>query len=95
MLFKQLPNLLSQIPKKNKASAGGHFFYGHYYAVQAMYLAGGQWWAAWWPAVREELISRQRDDGTWDDPANGSAYGTASALIILQMPKRYLPIFQK
>ena len=72
-----------------------HYFYGHYYAVQAMYLAGGEFWATWWPAVRDELISRQRDDGGWDDPANGSAYGTASALIILQMPKRYLPIFQK
>ncbi len=72
-----------------------HYFYGHYYAVQAMFLAGGEHWKAWWPAIREEIISRQRADGLWDDDNAGDEYGTAMALIILQMPKRYLPIFQK
>lgn len=72
-----------------------HYFYGQYYAVQAMYLAGDQWWAAWWPAVREELLSMQLQDGIWDDRGVGESYGTAMALIVLQMPKRYLPIFQK
>ena len=73
----------------------GHYFYGQYYAVQAMYLAGGQAWAKWWPAIREELIKSQLPDGTWRDQSVGDTYGTAMALIILQMPKRYLPIFQK
>jgi prenyltransferase beta subunit len=72
-----------------------HYFYGHYYAVQAMYLAGGERWRTWWPAIRDELIARQNPDGTWSDPQAGEAYGTAMALIILQMPKRYLPIFQR
>lgn len=72
-----------------------HYFYGHYYAVQAMYLAGGEHWRAWWPAIREELLARQSADGSWSDGQNGSAYGTAMALIVLQMPKRYLPIFQR
>jgi hypothetical protein len=72
-----------------------HYFYGHYYAVQTMYLAGGQWWERWWPAIRAELLDRQQPDGAWADPSVGPAYGTAMALIILQMPKRYLPIFQK
>lgn len=75
---------------------GSHYFYGHYYAVQAMYLAGGEYWATWWPAIRDELISTQNPaDGTWEDGYAGDAYGTAMALIILQMPKRYLPIFQR
>ncbi|MCA9288054.1 MAG: terpene cyclase/mutase family protein, partial [Phycisphaerales bacterium] len=72
-----------------------HFYYGHYYTVQAMYLAGGEHWAAYWPRIREELIATQGPDGSWVDPSVGSAYGTAMSLIILQMPKRYLPIFQK
>jgi len=72
-----------------------HYFYGHYYAVQAMYLAGGRSWATWWPAIRNELVAMQLGDGSWEDRAVGSEYGTAMALIILQMPKRYLPIFQK
>jgi len=74
---------------------GSHYFYGHYYAVQAMYLAGGERWAEWWPAVRDEVIASQSPDGSWDDGYAGSSYGTAMALIILQIPKRYLPIFQK
>jgi len=74
---------------------GSHYWYGHYYAVQTMYLAGGAYWASWWPAIREQLIASQREDGSWEDRSVGSAYGTAMSLIILQMPKRYLPIFQK
>lgn len=72
-----------------------HYFYGHYYAVQAMFLQGGRAWERWWPAIRAELISRQRADGSWSDDSAGDDYGTAMALIVLQMPKRYLPIFQK
>jgi hypothetical protein len=72
-----------------------HFWYGHYYAVQCMYLAGGDYWATWWPALRTDLLNRQQRDGSWQDASVGPAYGTAMALIVLQMPKRYLPIFQK
>ncbi len=72
-----------------------HYFYGHYYAVQAMFLAGGDHWSSWWPAIRDELISAQGPDGAWEDGHAGRAYGSSMALIILQMPKRYLPIFQK
>ncbi|MBY0261146.1 MAG: terpene cyclase/mutase family protein, partial [Phycisphaerales bacterium] len=67
-----------------------HYWYGHYYAVQTMYLAGGKHWADWWPAVRSELVRRQNQDGSWDDRSVGPAYGTAMALIIMQMPKRFL-----
>jgi len=83
------------MPGKGDAASKAHYFYGHYYAVQAMYLAGGANWAAWWPAIREELMGSQLADGKWEDPSVGEGYGTAMALIILQMPKRYLPIFQK
>jgi len=77
------------------AATRSHYFYGQYYAVQAMYLAGDEHWALWWPAIRTELTELQNDDGSWDDRSVGKPYGTAMALIILQMPKRYLPIFQK
>ncbi len=72
-----------------------HYFYGHYYAVQVMYLRGGEYWEKWWPAVREELIERQSTSGGWLDHHAGGAYATAMSLIVLQMPKRLLPIFQK
>jgi hypothetical protein len=72
-----------------------HYFYGHYYAAQAMFLAGGDQWASWWPAIREELLASQLGNGLWEDQGAGNEYGASMALIILQMPKRYLPIFQK
>ncbi|MEM8757209.1 MAG: prenyltransferase/squalene oxidase repeat-containing protein [Planctomycetota bacterium] len=86
--------VITSMPGGN-ARRSPHYFYGQYYAVQAMYLAGGEWWAGWWAAVREELLSMQGGDGMWDDRGVGPSYGTGMALIVLQMPKRYLPIFQK
>ncbi len=72
----------------------GHYFYGHYYAAQAELLAGDRHWSAWWPAIREELLAKQSEEGYWQGQA-GNEYGTAMALIILQIPSRLLPIFQK
>lgn len=72
----------------------GHYYYGHYYAAQAMYFAGEENWRQWWPAVRDELIEKQAPEGFWRGQA-GTEYGTAMALIVLQMPNRLLPIFQK
>ncbi len=80
--------------KPPKERTVGHYFYGHYYAAQAMFLAGNVYWIDWWPAVRGELIERQSPEGFWRGQA-GQEYGTAMALIILQMPNRLLPIFQK
>jgi hypothetical protein len=70
----------------------GHYYYGNYYAVQAMFLAGGDYWARWYPAIREQLIAKQEPQGYWEGDASHD-YATAMALIILQVPKRYLPVF--
>jgi prenyltransferase beta subunit len=73
-----------------------HYFYGHYYAVQAMWIRGGNYWREWYPAIRNELLSNRRQDGSWDMTAQlGSHYSTAMALIILQVPNNYLPILQR
>ena len=37
---------------------GQHYFYGYYYATQAMFLAGGDYWASFYPAIRDELIQQ-------------------------------------
>lgn len=94
VLERGIDYLLDNAMPGNRQS-DSHFFYGQYYGVQSTYLAGGDAWATWWPAVREELIGLQRPDGSWEDRSVGSAYGTSMALIVLQMPKRLLPIFQK
>ena len=77
------------------AEAQIHYFYGHYYAAQAMWLEGKEAWAEWYPAIRNELLDRQSASGFWIDNGVCNEYGTAMALIILQIPNDYLPIFQR
>jgi len=71
-----------------------YYFYGHYYAAQAMWQAGGDAWGRWYPAIREELVSKQEEEGFWRSPISNE-YATAMACIILQLPNNYLPIFQR
>jgi prenyltransferase beta subunit len=91
---KGLDYLMGFIPQVNEFNRESHYFYGHYYAVQAMWHAGGEYWSKWYPAVRDALISRQAEDGSWIDSIC-MEYGTSMACIILQMPNNYLPIFQR
>lgn len=70
------------------------YFYGHYYAAQAMWTAGGDYWKEWFPAIRDELLGSQMREGYWWDRICYH-YATAMALIILQIPNNYLPILQK
>lgn len=81
--------------KRHRGRAEGHyFFYGHYYAMQAMWHAGGQWWNDWYPSIREMLLKRQQPNGSWSSPYS-EEFGTAMACIILQMPNDRLPIFAR
>jgi hypothetical protein len=72
-----------------------HYFYGHYYAAQAMWIAGGRYWSEWYPAIRNELLTMRRQDGTWIGNPPCPHYCTGMALIILQIPNNYLPILQR
>lgn len=71
-----------------------HYFYGHYYAVQAFFLYGGNYWNDYWEKVAPEIIEGQNKDGYWIDEV-GPVYATAMATIWLQIPKHLLPIFFK
>jgi len=70
-----------------------HYYYGHYYAALAMWTAGGNHWAEWFPAIRDELLAKHRQDAGWKD-WHGPAYAAAMACIVLQLPNNYLPIMQ-
>jgi hypothetical protein len=89
---KGLEYLMQHVPKDDAFSRESHYFYGQYYAAQAMFLAGGTYWRDWYPAIRRELIGRQKPDGRWSGEVCDE-YCTAIALIVLQMPNRYLPVF--
>lgn len=84
-----------QFKSRNEESLEySHYFYGHYYAAQATWQAGGDRWRSWFPAIRDQLIQRQLPEGSWFD-SYSSEYGTSMACIILQVPNDYLPIFQR
>jgi len=91
---KGLGYLKNFTPKNDRFTRESHYFYGQYYAAQAMWHAGGKHWREWYPAIRDELIGKQLADGRWRDNV-GPEYATAMSCIILQMPNNYLPIFQR
>ena len=76
--------------------SGRHYYYAHYYAVQAMYQAGDPHFSRWYAMVEEDLLARQRDDGAFP---NESGYNrelaTAMSVLVLGVPYRFLPIYQR
>jgi hypothetical protein len=75
-----------------------HYFYwyGNYYAVQAMYIAGEPYWSRYRNKIVKELLASRRSDGHWDNFIGpGENFATAVAAIILQIPMGYLPIFER
>ncbi len=76
----------------------GHYFfyYGHYYAVQAMFVVGGSDWETYFTKIRNQLLEMQESDGAWPNREGpGKNFSTAIATLILEIPYRYLPIFQR
>jgi hypothetical protein len=71
------------------------WFYGHYYACQAMYIAGGKWWQQYYPLVRDHLLRNQDADGSWEVTGVGRNFGTAVGCVILQVPCRFLPVLDQ
>ncbi|MFO0933272.1 MAG: prenyltransferase/squalene oxidase repeat-containing protein [Planctomycetota bacterium] len=83
------------------------FYYGNYYAAQAMYTWGRlepTRWERWYDRVRRDLLALEvRTPGRgarsevshWESNVGDThTYATAVALLILAMPLDYLPIHQ-
>lgn len=81
-------------PPRNDMHSTFDYFYGHYYAMQAFFQAGEPYWSQWYPVVRDEIVAGQQPDGRWEDLV-GPHYATAMACVLLQIPSRYLPIFER
>ena len=84
--------------RKNSFEKGGnygHAYYTHLYAAQAFYQAGDKYWDDYFPGVRDQLITMQGPDGSWPGDGIGQTFGTSIALVILQLPYKYLPIYQR
>jgi prenyltransferase beta subunit len=83
-------------PNKNQWAKGtGHEFYTHLYASQAFYQAGDKYWDDYFPRTRDQLIDMQSPNGSWNGDGIGPVYGSAIGAIILQLPYKFLPIYQR
>ncbi|MGQ9575640.1 MAG: prenyltransferase/squalene oxidase repeat-containing protein [Thermoguttaceae bacterium] len=92
-LTRGLDYLMGFLPRRGVQRRETWYYYGHYYAALAMWQAGAAYWDRWYPAVRDELLARQRPDGSWVDLSVSNEFATAMACMVLQMPNNCLPIF--
>lgn len=84
-------------PRASDMEVTFDYFYGHYYAIQAFFQAGDaghSYWSQWYPFIRDQIVRGQQADGRWQDLV-GPNYATSMACIILQIPYRFLPIFER
>ena len=81
-------------PGTEKADSQAYFYYGQYYQALAFWHRGDDSWKAWYAAASANLALRQEKDGRWPSKI-GDEYATAMALIVLQLPNDYLPIFER
>lgn len=91
--------------REHKEDLKEWFVYGHYYAAQAMYQAGAQgdkfrqYWQKWYPDLSQQIIKSQKASGQERggfrlDEGYG-AWSTGMCALILGIPYRYLPIYQR
>ncbi len=81
---------------KNYTSFSQFPFYGDYYCAQAMFQAGGKYWAEYYPYMRDRLLKNQEKNGSWSSfGVEVKPQATAMALIALQVPFRLLPILER
>lgn len=72
----------------------GHWHYTYLYYAQVMYRQGPSEWNAFRDKLYERIVAEQNDEGYWTGNI-GPIYVTACNLIILQLDKAILPIYQR
>ncbi len=90
--------LLQLKNRRNPLSVCANFyFYGNFYAAQVLYQLGGETWDGWAKRAYPRLLDDQEknEDGSWESTRYGDRYATAMALLILELPLGYLPIFER
>jgi len=74
--------------------------FNHLYASQVCYFMGGTSWQNYYNKISKWYLANQMPDGAWPELPKvhavtpSRAYTTAVACLILQMPNRYLPMYQ-
>ena len=96
---KHVPEMLEYC-KKNLQNLGegpqsfGHWHYTYLYYSQVMYRQGNKEWEPFRDKLYAHIIKDQQSDGSWVGQI-GPIYVTACNLIMLQLDKAFLPIYQR
>jgi hypothetical protein len=62
---------------------------------QAVWQKGDKYWKEYYPKIRQQMLALQQGNGSWKGDGVGTTYGTAIALLILQLPYNHLPILSR
>jgi hypothetical protein len=96
---KHVPEMLEYCKKNlQNLSEGpnsfGHWHYTYLYYSQVMYRQGEDEWGPFRDKLYAHIVKDQQSDGSWSGNI-GPIYVTACNLIMLQLDKAYLPIYQR
>ena len=72
----------------------GHWQYTYLYYSQVVYRRGEELWQPFRDTLYDRITGNQRSEGYWDGQIH-PVYITACNLIMLQLDKGYLPIYQR
>jgi len=72
----------------------GHWHYTYLYYSQVVYRQGASEWEVFRNKLYNRIVSEQQNNGSWLGNI-GPIYVTAINLIVLQLDRAYLPIFQR
>ena len=76
------------------ARAFGHWHYTYLYYSQVVYRQGDELWKPFRDRLYDRIASDQRPEGYWDGQIH-PVYITACNLIMLNLDRGYLPIYQR
>jgi hypothetical protein len=96
---KHIPDMLEFCKKNLKdlsegPNAFGHWHYTYLYYSQVMYRQGEKEWGPFRDKLYNRIVSEQQSDGSWVGQV-APIYVTSCNLIMLQLDKAYLPIYQR
>ena len=95
---KHVPDMMAYTKKQLYRLSGvqhfGHWHYTYLYYSQVVYREGGTFWEEFRTKINDRISSEQNGAGFWTGNV-GPIYITSINLIILQLERGYLPIFQR
>ncbi len=96
---QHVPDMLTYSKKElhdlnSQTQAFGHWHYTYLYYSQVVYRQGDAEWLAFRDRLYDRIISEQKADGNWESTIH-PVYVTACNLIMLQLDRGMLPIYQR